>query len=163
VTKSNWEGVGVIPNVEVSEDLALEKAKALAAEEAKKYKESSFAPLLKALDAPVSLDHEQIIQQHLKQLVAKSMLDENDINRLGYNYFLAGKKDAALVIFKANTLFYPDSPNVFDSYAEVLGELGQTEEALKNFREAITLAKAQNHSNLDAFQQNLAAFEQKKR
>jgi len=58
------------------------------------------------------------------------------------------------------TLLYPASANAFDSYAEALADMGQREQALIQYRKAVDLAKAQDHPNLEAFQQNLTAFEQ---
>lgn len=164
VTESNWEGVGVIPDVEVSEDQALEKAKALAKVAAGEYRDAQFGPLLNALEEETEANNSEEkpdVLTHFQQLVDHQVLGERDINRLGYNYFLAGKKQIAATVFKCNTLLYPQSPNAFDSYAEALADLGLTEQALHNYKKAVALAKAQQHANLEAFEQNLAAFEQK--
>lgn len=167
ITQSNWEGVGVIPNVEVPEDQALAKAQTLAAEAAVKFKEDRFAPLLTVLNSihrkPPTGSQEESIQERLKQMLTEGILNERDINRFGYNYFLMGKKEAALAIFKANTLLYPDSANAFDSYAEALADMGQSAQALNNYKKAVALAKAQNHINLAVFEQNLAAFDRKEK
>lgn len=164
VTQSNWEGVGVIPDVEVPEEEALEKAKVLAAAAASDYREKMFAPLLQALDGVSGSDVAKEtpgIFPDLRQLVDRQILEERDINRLGYNYYLDGKLHAALLIFKSNTLLFPQSANTFDSYAEILADTGHSDLALKNYKKAVALAKAQNHPNLEAFEQNLAALEQR--
>ncbi len=159
VTKSNWEGTGVIPNVEVPEDEALEKAKELASEAALKYKASYFDPIMKALDdlngKKISQQEQEKIHGLLEKIVKTELMNENDINSFGYNYLRDDKALAALAILKSNTLLHPSSPNVFDSYAEALQENGQQELALKNFEKAVKLAKEQNHESLERFQRNL--------
>lgn len=163
-TQSNWEGVGVIPDVEIPEDQALEKAKALAKAAAEGYRDALFAPLFKALGEEVEVkspEGKPGMLKHFRMLVDRQILGERDINRLGYNYFQGGEKQTAAMVFQCNTLLHPQSANAFDSYAEALADLGRTEQALENYKKAVALAKAQNHPNVEAFEQNLAAFEQK--
>ena len=47
--------------------------------------------------------------------------------------------DQALAIFKINTVEFPESSNVYDSYGEALKEKGDIENAIKNYRKSVEL------------------------
>nr|WP_294308093.1 hypothetical protein [uncultured Chryseobacterium sp.] len=42
-------------------------------------------------------------------------------------------------IFKLNTLLFPKSSNVYDSYGEILETLGNRKEAIINYRKSLEL------------------------
>lgn len=65
---------------------------------------------------------------------------EDDINELGYR-LLYDKKDAksALEVFKLNAEQFPDSYNVWDSLGEVYYQIGNREEAVKNYEKSLLL------------------------
>lgn len=165
ITKSNWEGIGVQPDVQVSRDEALEKAKELAAEAAEAYKQSFFGTLEKALGEITGppLSEEAVGEVHylLAKIVNSKLVNENDINRLGYQYLRGDKKLAALTLLKANSRLFPESPNVYDSYAEVLAAVGDHQQAIANFKLAVDLAKKTQHPDLEYFQRNLIALTEK--
>lgn len=164
ITKSNWEGVGVIPDVKISSDQALEKAKGLATEAALAYKKSNYEPLENILNAlagkKTKKKTDELVFSCLNELVQNNMLTEGDINRFGYAYSFRKNTTAALAILKSNTLLFPESPNAYDSYAEVLALQGEQSLALLNYQKAVELAKKQEHWNLNSFQQNLKAFQE---
>ena len=164
ITKTNWEGIGVIPNEKVVADEALDKAKALATLGAKAYKNNFFQPLettLNALvDQKITKEKEEKIFELLDNTVKANMITERDINLLGYDYLLSKKTTAALAIFKSNTLLFPKSANVYDSYAEALAGIDKKELALNNYKEAVKVAMEQKDENLAAFQQNLKRFQE---
>ena len=62
---------------------------------------------------------------------------------MGYAYLGNKQVNAAYVIFKSNTEIFPDSPNIHDSYAEVLALKGNKKEALKHYKQLILLADKQ--------------------
>jgi len=64
---------------------------------------------------------------------------EGELNTLGYYLLAQGKRAEALEIFKLNTVEFPQSWNVFDSYAEALEEAGQRSESIKNYQRSIEL------------------------
>lgn len=66
-------------------------------------------------------------------------LAEGELNTLGYYLLAQGKKAEALEIFKLNTVEFPQSWNVFDSYAEALEGAGQRSESIKNYQRSIEL------------------------
>jgi CubicO group peptidase (beta-lactamase class C family) len=66
-------------------------------------------------------------------------VSENRFNRLGYFFMGQNKLEEAIVIFKLNTEFYPESGNCFDSLAEAYMNSGNNELAIFNYERAIEL------------------------
>lgn len=68
---------------------------------------------------------------------------EHEMNELGYQLLLKSdnqeRKGLSIEVFKMNTLLFPESPNVYDSYAEALMTLGLNEEAIMFYKKAIQL------------------------
>lgn len=162
-TKTNWEGTGVIPDVQVSADAVFEKAKELATIAAKAKSDAYFKPLETALNqlanTKLTTAKEKVIFQQVEKLVQAKIINERNINTLGYYYLLNKQTDAGLVLFKTNTSLYPDSANAFDSYAEGLATAQQNKLAVEQYQKAVALAKAQAHRDLAAFEKNLANFQ----
>ncbi|MEM6377628.1 MAG: S41 family peptidase, partial [Bacteroidota bacterium] len=84
ITQSNWEGVGVQPDVQVSREAALEKAKELAMEAAEAYKQSYFGTLEVALGKITGKQLSDKTTKEVNDLLAKiinsNLANENDIN-----------------------------------------------------------------------------------
>ena len=76
------------------------------------------------------------------QLVSES----SELNTLGYVYLESGRIDQALTVFYFNTLFFTETPNVYDSYAEALAISGQKEEAIKNYEKVLQLDQENKHA-----------------
>lgn len=67
-------------------------------------------------------------------------VSENEMNWLGYDLlFKANQKQYSLETFKINTLLFPDSFNVYDSYAEALNANGKREEAIMMYQKSIAM------------------------
>lgn len=70
-------------------------------------------------------------------------LYEHEMNALGYQLLLKSdfknRKELALEVFKINTLLFPKSANVYDSYAEALMDAGMAAEAIAMYKKAIYL------------------------
>ncbi len=81
-------------------------------------------------------------------------LTEASINNMGYN-LLEDNCKIGLTFFQENTLRFPKSPNVWDSYGEGLMKCGDINEAIKNYRVAVKLAERSNHKNLEVYRENL--------
>ncbi|MEA2077222.1 MAG: alpha/beta hydrolase-fold protein [Candidatus Marinimicrobia bacterium] len=79
---------------------------------------------------------------------------ENILNNLGYGYMQNNDIENAIVIFKANTKYYPDSPNVYDSLGEAFETNGQLDLAKKNYKKAYDLAVKQDSPFSGIFQGN---------
>jgi serine-type D-Ala-D-Ala carboxypeptidase/endopeptidase len=67
--------------------------------------------------------------------------NEEDINTLGYSYMNKDLK-AALAIFKMNIDMYPNSSNVYDSYAEALLKNGDKDLSIENYKKSVELNPA---------------------
>ncbi|MDR6132346.1 tetratricopeptide repeat protein [Chryseobacterium sp. SORGH_AS_1175] len=76
------------------------------------------------------------------------ILTEDEVNAWGYQLVEQGKKNEALQVFKLNTLLFPKSSNVYDSYGEILEALGNRKEAILNYRKSLQL----NPENTNATQ-----------
>lgn len=74
-------------------------------------------------------------------------IDENEMNDTGYSFMRDGSYDIAAKILKLNVEAFPNSFNVYDSYAEALMNLGQNDEAIANYIKSVEL----NPSNDNGF------------
>ncbi|MDR6514724.1 serine hydrolase [Chryseobacterium camelliae] len=66
-------------------------------------------------------------------------LTEDELNAWGYQLVEQDKKNEALQVFKLNTLLFPKSSNVYDSYGEILEATGSRKEAILNYRKSLQL------------------------
>lgn len=67
---------------------------------------------------------------------------EDKINMYGYSLMGENKIQDANKIFGINVQLFPESANVYDSYAESFRKMGKTEEALKYYEMAISKDKS---------------------
>jgi len=163
ITKTNWEGVGVIPNYKTTKEESLTKAKELAIIAAKKYREKPFNELkLLLAKSEISQNDEDTVYELFKLLLKRNHLEDFMINNMGYSYLRDKQINSAYVIFKSNMNIFPDSPNGHDSYAEVLALKGNKKEALKHYKQAVLLAEKQNDRQLEIYKNNLLKFENKR-
>lgn len=75
-------------------------------------------------------------------------LRELDMNELGYQFLYDGYTTQALETFKVNTLLYPNSSNVYDSYGDALADNKQKENAIIMYKKSILL-DPKNTESLD--------------
>ncbi len=169
ITKTNWEGVGVIPDEETSTEDAYDKAVDLAQESAESYRTKRnekysqlFMDLNSKLERYTAGKSDQIILKSLSDCQEANLLDEGDINNLGYEYLLTYEKPKiAELILRANTILFQNSANAFDSYAELLMINGDLEKSRKNYQQAVDIAVENKDRNLELFQKNLETIKQK--
>lgn len=162
ITKTNWEGVGVLPDVLVTDGTALEKTKELAGKAAKEFRNKRIGQqeiflneLHNLLKEPAKASKEKILA-HLQKGCKSNMLTEGDINRTGYAYFQALKNpEAAKLLFYANTQIFPKSANTYDSYAELLLKTGEKDMAVENYKKAVAVGKENKDPQLKLFEENL--------
>lgn len=163
VTKTSWEGIGVIPEIETEIEETFEKVHELAKNSAENYRAETnkkytdlFMQLSEKLKFYSKGESEDEILKALTTCKEAKLMGEFDINVLGYDYLLQFKKPKiAEAIFKANTILYPNSANVFDSFAETLLMNGNLEFAVKNYEKAVDLAIEFEDGNLELFRKNL--------
>lgn len=166
ITKTNWEGTGVVPDIQTLEEDTLEKAHELAKVAAKKHAidrkkqhEDLSALLVSSLESFDPENGEEAIYETLTKCEQAGLLGRELINGIGYEY-LANLKNpkVAEAIFRANTLLFPKVANVFDSYAEALVMNGKLDIAAINYQKAVDIAKSSNDPDLKLFEDNLEKF-----
>lgn len=102
------------------------------------YKSPSKA-LLKAILAKGATAALAEYRQTRKGKPASEALDENQMNRLGYDLMGGQLVKDAIEVFKLNVEDYPQSANVYDSLAEAYARDGQKELAIKNYQRSLEL------------------------
>ena len=163
VTKTSWEKIGVIPDVTTNSELALEKAIELATEAGKDYRKlenerslAAVSDLELAITKHFTAGSDSDLKQALSACQSRGIYLEKDINQLGYSLLRDRKQPkTAVVVFKANTGFYPESANVHDSYAEILVSVGKLKEALASSEKAVLIGKKTQDPNLELFVESL--------
>ena len=152
VTKTNWEGVGVVPEIKCSADKALETALPLAREAAKVHAQATDKIFYKQAEE-IGLDMEKAsklfdeknnaAEKYLWSVLDKAIkndrINENIINGLGYDKLGAGKYEIAISIFKFNASAFPTSANAYDSLGEGYMTAGNKELAIKNYEKSLQL------------------------
>lgn len=153
VTKTNWEGVGVEPDIPTRPDDALERALPLAREAAEQYSraqvsnlEKTAETLSRALEQGESLAREgnkedgaRSVFNALEGGIKAGIAAEESINALGYTYLNAGKTEMAVVVFTFNVRQFPKSANAYDSLGEALMRAGRIDESILNYRKSVEL------------------------
>jgi tetratricopeptide (TPR) repeat protein len=153
VTGTNWEGVGVKPDIAVSQanvlDIALERALLtgrLYREKQDDQRVGNFMELsnkLKEISASIkksqSADSVSDLETILDYQMRKGMINEWVVNNLAYRYMSDNNPQLALVLFKYNTTRFPSSANAWDSLGEVYDELGQWESGIEAYQKALLL------------------------
>ena len=75
----------------------------------------------------------------MKQDLNNPAIREGNLNGLGYRFLSKDQTSVAHDVFKVNTILYPKSANVFDSYAEVCKTMGKIELAILNYSKSLEL------------------------
>jgi len=68
-----------------------------------------------------------------------SAIDENNFNKLGYTELGDKNYEKALLVFKINVALYPNSANVYDSYADALKQSGDTLQAIEFYKKSLEI------------------------
>lgn len=66
-------------------------------------------------------------------------IGEENLNSLGYRFMQNDKLAVSRDIFKINMFLYPQSANVYDSYAEACLKMGESALALENYKKSLSL------------------------
>jgi len=153
ITKSNWEGVGVKPDIEIEAgrafDVAVNKANEVAQSRRKARLEAArtfLGDVEKNLEAIEKLfkegkenDGARLTCSLLDQGMTKDALNEAIINQIGYQVLGRDCYLLAIEIFKYNIKTFPNSANVFDSLGEAYSKAGRRELAIENYKMALKL------------------------
>jgi CubicO group peptidase (beta-lactamase class C family) len=75
----------------------------------------------------------------MKEKKDEYRVSEREMNQLGYLLLQEGKINESVKVFKLNVDLYPESANVYDSYAEALAAAGDTENAIVNYKKSVEL------------------------
>lgn len=76
----------------------------------------------------------------------KSSIQEATLNRVGYDFLSSDNSILAKRVFKVNILLYPESSNVYDSYAEACMKLGEFDLSIENYKKSVELDPKNNHA-----------------
>jgi CubicO group peptidase (beta-lactamase class C family) len=79
------------------------------------------------------------VYKQLKKNNKTFILTEDEVNAYGYQLLGMNKKEEACSVFRLNTLLFPNSANVYDSYGEILESLGYRKEAILNYKKSLKL------------------------
>ena len=125
--------------------------------------QSNLTPIYRALDAILANESYEMprvpLSSELSKLLAKKSadnaiskmeklmasdankyeIDEFGINSLGYTYFGDGELETALAIFQFNVQKNPEASNPYDSLGEVQLALGDTLQAINNYKKSYKL------------------------
>lgn len=74
-----------------------------------------------------------------KGRAADEVVDERQMNRIGYDLLRMKKPGEAIEVFKLNVEDYPQSANVYDSLGEAYMANGDKELAIKNYQKSVEL------------------------
>jgi hypothetical protein len=153
-TGTNWEGVGVIPDIEVDPDDALDVALEKAREEANKRrksredKDASIAKnlrrkLIESKDLYIKGNKTKaisILNEVLNKGVKSGVLTEEIINDdIGYYFLNNDLMDMAIEAFKFNVAHFPKSYNTYHSLAEAYLKKGNNHLAIENLEKSLEL------------------------
>ncbi len=153
VTGTNWEGVGVKPDIEVPSskayDLAVEKATADAAKYREKKRDALVAAFknseleikeaVKLFDQKKNEEGEKMLFTALNEAENQGFMNESSINDLGYKYLGKDKLSMAIAVFRFNVKSHPGSGNAYDSLGETYLKDGNKKLAKENYTKSLEL------------------------
>jgi len=156
ITKTNWEGTGVIPDIKVKSESALDKALELAKEEALKQRElreqkdkelvaefsANFDKILASYNSGGLDDSIQLLENVLKKGSKSGIITPEMVDDAGHYFLDNDMTELALLCFKFNIKFNPDPIYLsyyYYSLAEANKEAGELELAKINLNKSIEL------------------------
>jgi len=153
VTSTNWEGIGVEPDILVTSSNAYSFTHEKAMQAGRVYREKEDSDLIDAymqlledfktseeLFSTEKIDSAMaILTQSIHTLVNQGNMDEWTINSLGYQYLSDENLAMALALFEYNTSQYPESANAWDSLGEIYYKIGNCELGIKAYHKSLFL------------------------
>lgn len=114
---------------------------------------STFAKMDNDEKIPIELliegDFNQSLEAYqglLKEDPKDPTINENNLNRLGYHFLNNDQMKIAQNVFKVNMILYPNSFNVYDSYAEACMKMGDNGLAIENYKKSLSLNAENNNA-----------------
>ena len=114
---------------------------------------SSFTRMDNDKKIPVELlvegDFDQSLEAYqalMKEDLKDPTINENNLNGLGYRFLGNDQMKIAKDVFKVNMMLYPESFNVYDSYAEACMKMGDIELAIENYKRSLSLNPENNNA-----------------
>lgn len=149
VTGTNWDGVGVTPHVAVAADQALGAALELASAAAATHRVAVQALLARVetahlealrLDAELrSAEAAKVLTAALLEGQGAGLLDEDQVNMLGYELLGRHRHALAVAAFACNVAAFPGSANAHDSLGEARRAAGDLVGAIASYERALEL------------------------
>ncbi len=87
-----------------------------------------------------------------KENKTEYVIREDEMNMLGYQFLQMGKNKEAIEVFRLNTEAFPESYNVWDSYAEAFMKSGDKENAVKYYKKSLEI-NPNNTSGIEALKE----------
>ncbi|MDX9771221.1 MAG: hypothetical protein RBT19_12725, partial [Tenuifilaceae bacterium] len=87
------------------------------------------------------------------------LISERIVNREGYHLLNSNRIEEALEMLRLNTVYYPESYNVFDSMGEALLIAGDTLSAVENYKRSIVLNPNNSRAIWLMMELNINGFE----
>lgn len=153
ITGTNWEGIGVIPDIVVPSETALDTAIALAQKAGAEFEESKEAKIKLAIqEMQIHIDHSEMLFRRNKNDKADTALDsvfqiadkynlvnEFFIDVLAYNYSSQNDEQILYAILKKKIELFPQSPTAYETLAYAYFKNNKKEQAIRNFEKVIEL------------------------
>ncbi|NIM18113.1 MAG: hypothetical protein GTO45_39595, partial [Candidatus Aminicenantes bacterium] len=153
ITGTNWEGVGVEPDIKVKSKNALKVALEMAREEARKRRKEREARDIsitknlgnKLLEIERLFKEEKkgdaisLFKESLEKGVISGTFTEEIIDDIGYYFLENGLVDMSIEAFTFNVERYPKSYNVYHSLGEAYMKKGEKGLAIQNFKKSLEI------------------------
>jgi tetratricopeptide (TPR) repeat protein len=160
VTQTNWEGVGVIPDVLVPARAALDSAHALAKKAAAEFSRKNDDHLKRWIERmEVHLAQAEQLDRENHTVPAKAGLDsvfqtggeldlitEFFIDVLAYNYHAERSENILFAVLKRSTELFPKSATAFETLASAYHDFGEEELARVYYRKVLELDPDNAHA-----------------
>ena len=153
ITGGNWEGSGVVPDILVAAESALDTAIVLAKKAGEEFAEAKEAKLKLAVEEmQILLDRAEILYRKNKKDEAGAALDSvfqiadkhNLINEffidvLAYNYFSKKDEQILYAVLKKKIEFFPESPTAYEALGYAYYKNNNKELAISNYEKVLEL------------------------
>jgi len=153
ITKTNWEGTGIEPDIACEADDALATALRQARKEAVGYRSTKAAREQQQMEAvKVQLaaidtmaknkqwsEASVAVAKVLELATESGLWSEGAANELGYSYLTRGDVEIAIAAFTFNVKAHPSSSNCYDSLGEAYMAAGDTKRGIANYKRAVEL------------------------